>query len=106
MKKLFLHNISIHTNFHQNCNLKRKKLKYHSLGVPESRSFLVRYRKTYVLDNNNKNCMLLSIIYNILHIIFIYIQLTKMIFNINIIFIIYYFHAFRTAMYIFIYNVY
>ena len=29
--------------------LGRKKLKYRSHGVPESRSFLVRYRRTYVL---------------------------------------------------------
>ena len=31
--------------------LERKKLKSRNPGVPESRSFLVRYRRTYVLNN-------------------------------------------------------
>ena len=33
--------------------LERKKLKSWSPGVTESRSFLVRYRRTYVLKKNN-----------------------------------------------------
>ena len=31
--------------------LERKKLKFRNHGIPESRSFLVRYRRTYVLKN-------------------------------------------------------
>ena len=31
--------------------LERKKLKSSNHGVPKSRSFLVRYRRTYVLKN-------------------------------------------------------
>ena len=37
--------------------LERKKLKSRSHGVSESRSFLVRYRRTYVLKNITNTCM-------------------------------------------------
>ena len=50
MKNLRLHNVSIHRNFYQNRFInecaRKKKAK-----IPESRSFLVRYRRTYVLKN-------------------------------------------------------
>ena len=52
-----LHNVSIHRNFYQNqfINEYTKKIKAkisesRSHGVPESRSFRVRYRRTYVLN--------------------------------------------------------
>ena len=57
--EVILHNVSIHRNFHQNRLIndyaKKKKSKiseYWSHRVPESRSFLVRYRRTYIFDNN------------------------------------------------------
>ena len=56
MKNLRLHNVSIHRNFDQNRFLneyaRKKKAKIsesRSPGVTESWSFLVRYRRTYVL---------------------------------------------------------
>ena len=58
MKTLRLHNVIIHINFYQNRFIneyaRKKKLKSWSQGVTESRSpgvFLVRYRRTYVLNN-------------------------------------------------------
>ena len=39
--------------------LERKKLKSRSHGVPESRSFLVRYRRTYVLKTYVLNKVLI-----------------------------------------------
>ena len=58
MKNLYLYNISIHGNLYQNLFIneyaRKKKAKIsesRSPGVPESRSFLVRYRRTYVLKN-------------------------------------------------------
>ena len=64
MKNLCLHNVSIHTNFYQNRFIneydRKKKAKIsesRSLGVPESRShgsFLVRYRRTYVLKKRTR----------------------------------------------------
>ena len=58
MKNLRLHNVSIHRNFYQNRFInecaRKKKAKIpesQSPRVPESRSFLVRYRRTYVLNN-------------------------------------------------------
>ena len=59
---LCLHNVSIHRNFDQNWFIneyaRKKKLKSRSHGITESwndgitesRSFLVRYRRTYVLN--------------------------------------------------------
>ena len=50
MKNLRLHNVSIHRNFYQNKFIneyaRKKKAKF-----SESRSFLVRYRRTYVLKD-------------------------------------------------------
>ena len=63
MKILRLHNVSIHRNFYQNRFInkyaRKKKAKIsesrshgaRNHGVPESRSFLVKYRRTYVLKN-------------------------------------------------------
>ena len=57
MKNLRLYNVSIHRNFYQNRFIneyaRKKKAKISeswSFGVTESRSFLVRYRRTYVLN--------------------------------------------------------
>ena len=58
MKNLRLHNVSIHRNFYQNRFInkyaKKKKAKIlesQSHGVPE---FLVRYRRTYILNKKLK----------------------------------------------------
>ena len=58
IKNLHLHNVSIHRNFFKNrfineCAKKKKDKIPESWSheIPESRSFLVRYRRTYVLDN-------------------------------------------------------
>ena len=52
LKKLCLHNVSIHRNFEQNgfINECARKKKANPI-IPESRSFLVIYRRTYVLKN-------------------------------------------------------
>ena len=51
MKKLWLHNVSIHIDFYQNRFIneyaRKKKAK-----ITESQSFLVRYRRTYVLNKD------------------------------------------------------
>ena len=57
IKNLHLDNVSIHRDFYQNQFLneyaRKKKAKIsesRSPGITESRSFLVRYRRTYVLN--------------------------------------------------------
>ena len=62
MNNFCLHNVSIHRNFDQNQFIneyaRKKKAKIsesRSHGMTESRSFLVRYRRTYVLKNKQVN---------------------------------------------------
>ena len=53
MKDLCLYNVSIHINFYQNQSInkyaRKKKAK-----ISESRSILVRYRRTYILNKLRK----------------------------------------------------
>ena len=57
MKNLPLHNVSNHRNFYQNQFIneyaKKKKAK-----ISESQSFLVRYRRTYLVWLNNEKLSL------------------------------------------------
>ena len=50
MKNLRLHNVSIHNFFYQN-RLINEYVRKKKAKISESRSFLVRYRRTYVLNN-------------------------------------------------------
>ena len=70
MKNLRLHNVSPHRNFYQNQFIieyaKKKKAKIsksRSFRVKESQSFLVRYRGTYVLNNQCYNLPSLTIVF-------------------------------------------